>query len=176
MYAKASAGDYPAPSDLYVFDLATHRSKRISTDRTSLNPLWTTQGIVYDQVVDGKFELRLRNDTGGDIQVLVDTPPATDDLTFGLSPVAASSDGRRILARLEGQSRSTPYAVEGGAARVARREQRLRADRPRARRVGGARLHRPRRPGNPHDVLTLPWGGGAPTKVVGNAMWGRWNR
>ena len=37
---KAKAGaEYPAASDLYVFDLSTHRSTRISTDRTSLNPL-----------------------------------------------------------------------------------------------------------------------------------------
>ena len=177
VYAKAKAGaEYPAASDLYVFDLSTHRSTRISTDRTSLNPLWTKQGIVYDQVVGGKFELRLRNDTGGDIQVLVDTPPATDDLTFGLSPVAASSDGRRILASLEGQSRSTPFAVEGGAARslgenngfvptgLARDGSAV---------LGFTGLGDP---GNPHDVLSLPWGGGAPTKLVANALWGRWNR
>ena len=172
VFAKATVGsDYPAPSDLYSFDIAAKRSTRIGP---GLNPVWTPGGIVYDRLAEMTTGGFPHYELVRDGQPFVSNPPAADDLTSGLTPVAVSGD--RLLAVFEGQSRNTPYAVESGSARDLGEHDGLvptGLSRDGTTVLGHTGLSDPT---NPHDVVSLPWGGGAPTVIVKNAIWARWNR
>ncbi len=86
----------------------------LTKDHRSISPLWSPDGqIVFDRArnlkspVGPKAQLYLMNRNGGAVRQLTHTkvPP----LIFGLSPVAFSANGRRLLAEYGGQD--TGYAV-----------------------------------------------------------------
>jgi hypothetical protein len=174
VYAKAAVGsEYGSPSDLYVLDVAARKSSRLAT--AGLNPLWTSAGVVHDRLGEISAGGFPHFELVRDGQPLVSSPPAADDLTSGLAPVDASSDGARVLASFEGQSRNDPYAVEGGSARLLTQATVSPTD---LSRDGSTVLAYTGvgDPSDPANVVTIPWGGGQPKVLVRNATWARWNR
>jgi Tol biopolymer transport system component len=100
--------------DLFRVTLAGGKRVALTHDHHSVSPLWSPSGpIVFDRVrnlkspVGPKAQLYSMNPVGGKAKQLTHTkvPP----LLFGLSPVAFSANGRRLLAEFSGQD--TGYAV-----------------------------------------------------------------
>jgi Tol biopolymer transport system component len=168
---------YARRGDLYVVSRRGSGVRRITHNRRSLNPLWTKQGIVYDQ------QRRRRNDastydiffvrpngTGGRRITTTRVPP----LANGLVPQSASADGRRLLAAFVGQDEEETYVVDfaTGAARklgsllvpagIARDGRTIVAA------TGGPD------PGVHHDLVSVPFAGGPQRLILrggGDADW-----
>ena len=86
---------YDAFSDIWLFELATRRLTRLTTDRTAARPLWTPDGkrIVYQRVVGSSYELGW---------VATDGSGAADTLLVGAGDEyggAFTPDGRRLVYR-----------------------------------------------------------------------------
>jgi serine/threonine-protein kinase len=86
---------YDAFSDIWLFDLATRRLTRLTTDRTAARPLWAPDGkrIVYQRVAGSSYELAW---------VATDGSGATDTLLVGAGDEyggAFTPDGRRLVYR-----------------------------------------------------------------------------
>ncbi len=86
----------------------------LTKDHRSVQPLWSPDGrIVFDRVrnlkspVGPKGQLFVMNRNGSAVRQLTHT--RVEPLLFGLSPVAFSSNGSRLLATFGGQD--TAYAV-----------------------------------------------------------------
>jgi WD40 repeat protein len=86
----------------------------LTKDHRSVQPLWSPDGrIVFDRVrnlkspVGPKGQLFVMNRRGGAVRQLTHTK--VEPLLFGLSPVAFSANGSRLLASFGGQD--TAYAV-----------------------------------------------------------------
>jgi hypothetical protein len=111
-----------APSDLYTMSRSGRGQHRLTRNGRSLNPLWTRQGIVYDQqTIRPKdapaYDLFfVRPDGSGGRRVTTTRVPK---LASGLVPHSASADGSRLLAEFSEQDEVESYAVDvaSGAAR-----------------------------------------------------------
>jgi len=86
----------------------------LTGNHKSISPLWSPDGrIVFDKVrnlkspVGPKAQLYVMNENGGGVRQLTHTN--VKPLLFGLSPVAFSANGSRLLAEFGGQD--TAYAV-----------------------------------------------------------------
>lgn len=100
--------------DLFRVDVGGRRPVALTNDHRSTSPLWSPDGqIVFDRArnlkspVGPKAQLYVMSSGGGAVRQLTHTnvPP----LIFGLSPVAFSANGRRLLAEYGGED--TGYAV-----------------------------------------------------------------
>jgi hypothetical protein len=101
--------------DLFRVGVGGGKPVALTHDHRSIEPLWSPSGpIVFDKVrnlkspVGPKAQLYTVNPVGGGAKQLTHTkvPP----LIFGLSPIAFSANGRRLLAEYGGQD--TGYAVK----------------------------------------------------------------
>ena len=163
---------FDSPTDLYRFDIAGKQRTRITRDRKSLNPLWTSRGIIHDRqrIRDNAapaynlFEIK---PDGGSLRRITSLriPP----LASGLVPLELSRNGKRLLAEYEGQDIGLGFRVnvETGKAHVLGKFSEngfVAADLTANGRTvlgvtGGAD------PSNRHDVVTMPYKGGK-TKVL----------
>jgi Tol biopolymer transport system component len=175
VYGKAAG----AGSDLFRIKLGGHHTAaQVTHDRRSLNPLWSTQGIVFDKQTpapDGfpRFEL-FALDGGGEHSLNVQRPEVP--LTNGLVPLARSADGSRLLTGLLGQSRNDAYAVELPAGTVRAFGAEL-VPGGLSRDGSTVLLHTLGvRPDPGKDVIAMPWAGGPPVTLVHGAFGPRWSR
>ncbi|HET6571773.1 MAG TPA: hypothetical protein VFG58_09840, partial [Solirubrobacterales bacterium] len=114
---------FSAPRDLYVVRARGGRARRLTDDGSSLNPVWSRRGILYDRrslresepshaPAPPAYEIFLYRKSGSVQITHVDPPP----LVVGLVPVAVSADGDRLLANYYeerfGSLRSFPWAVD----------------------------------------------------------------
>jgi hypothetical protein len=175
---------FDAPSDLYALELGSDGKSRVTRDRKSLNPLWSPDGsIIHDRQTrrDGdapKYNLFAINPDGGSLRRI--TSLRIPALLSGLVPVEVSANGRRLLAEFTGQDTSVGFKVNpasGSARRLSDDFESglvatdITADgRTVLGMTGGAD------PGNRHDVVTIPWGGGKPKVLVKNATTPDWTR
>ena len=86
---------YDAFSDIWLFEPATRRLTRLTTDRTAARPLWTPDGkrVVYQRVVGSSYHLAwIAADGSG----AADTLPAAEGDQYG---GAFTPDGRRLIYR-----------------------------------------------------------------------------
>jgi hypothetical protein len=173
---------FDAPSDLYSFEIATKTRQRITRDRKSLNPLWAATGIVHDRqkLREGdapSYNLFEIQPDGGSFRRItsVKIPP----LFSGLVPLDMSSDGKRLVAELEGQDTSAGFAVNpaNGKVRALTRDfengfvaANLSED---GKTVLGATGGPD--PTNKHNVVTMPYRGGKPTLLVRKAFDPDWS-
>jgi len=145
---------------------------QLTTDGNSLQPLWTTKGIVYDREtrrsagVLPTYQLWLLRG-GHSTQLTRMTPRA---LVAELVPLAASANGNRLIAEYEGPGVIIPLAVQLSPRRV------------RALATAGTKLqavgispdgrtllleHRASAfPTHEGVVETVPFGGGPPTRIA----------
>jgi hypothetical protein len=175
---------FDAPSDLYTVALDGTHKARVTRDRKSLNPLWGPAGdILFDRetlrTADAPtYNLFAIHPDGGAFRRItaLKIPPLLD----GLVPLDVSADGRRLLAEFVGQDTSVGFAVNlaNGRTRSLSRNvetgfqaSSLTSDgKTVLGMTGGAD------PGNRHDVVTLPWGGGKPKVLVRRAAYPQWSR
>jgi hypothetical protein len=174
---------FDAPSDLYKFEIADKKRTRITRDRKSLNPLWTSRGIIHDRQrirmnAAPSYNLFEIQPDGGSLRRI--TSLTMPPLSSGLVPVELSENGKRLVAEFEGQDTSVGFAVnpETGKVRALTRDAEngfvaadLTADgRTVLGTTGGAD------PSNRHDVVTMPYRGGKPKILVKRAFDPDWDR
>jgi Tol biopolymer transport system component len=115
VYAKAGSESFPPRSDIFSVAVGGGKPTRLTSDRKSEDPLWGPAGkIVFIKLLDAdrrkygpKNELYLMKPNGKGVKRLTHTRVAP--LLSGLSPVAWSANGARLLAQFGGQD--TTYAV-----------------------------------------------------------------
>ena len=107
---------YDAFSDIWLFELATRRLTRLTTDRTAARPQWTPDGkrIIYQRVVGSSYQLAwIAADGSGAADALLATE---GDLYGG----AFTPDGRRLVYReydsRTGKRRITYIALDSARA------------------------------------------------------------
>jgi hypothetical protein len=173
-----------APTDLYVVGLDGGGKTRITRDRKSLNPLWGPAGdIVFDRQKPRPSDAPTYNlfaihpDGGAMRRVTSLKIPA---LLSGLVPLDWSADGTRLLAEFVGQDTSIGFAVDPATGNTRALGKNLEtgfvasalsAD---GRTVLG--MTGGPDPGNRHDVVTMPYGGGKPAVLVRRAAYPDWSR
>ncbi len=176
VWARAARGaEYDDPTDLYSRAIGGTASTRLTRDRRSRNPLWTARGITFNQqTARGELVLPAYEIHTLERQITSNAVPI-DDITYGPVPLALS--GTRLLAAVSGQSRYDPYAIDlttGIARRFAGDDLVPSA----LSRDGSTVLLQSGGldPTDRHDVVTVPWEGGAPTVLVRNARTPSWSR
>jgi Tol biopolymer transport system component len=193
VYAKAGSEKFPPVSDLFrtetpppgVVNVQAPQTYRLTKDHNSSNPLWGPQQIVFVKTLDAKKrkygpknELYLMNSAGKGVKRLTHTKVPL--LLQGLVPTDWSASGNQLLAEFEGQD--TSYAVKvspktGSQKAIGKAgEQGF---------VGTALSSDGKLvlgfeggfdPGNSHDVVTVPYGGGKPKPLAKNAFEPDWSR
>jgi hypothetical protein len=163
VFGRRPRADLNAPSDLYVTSRGGRGTRRLTRNGRSLNPLWTRQGIVFDEETLRKDDAPaydlffVRPDGTGGRRVTTTTVPR---LASGLVPHAASADGARLVADFSEQDEVETYAVDfaGGAARKLGTFL-LPAGISRDGRTIVAATNGPD-PGAHHDIVAVPFGAG----------------
>lgn len=184
VFARALKDTYPPRSDLLVVPVAGGLPTTVTTNHRSVDPVWGGPGIAFAKL---RKPTRRGDAWKQDIYVL---DPATKlarrvtttkvpFLLSGLDPVSWSADGTRLLAEFGGQDTSYAETVDpatGIVRRVGRRSDGivgydLSADGTTILATTGGYD-----PGDPHDVVTVPYTGGTPTVLVKGAFSPSWNR
>ena len=185
-YGRAAHDAFPGHPDVYFAAVADAAPVRVTHDRVSQYPLWGPSGrIVYVRLLDAarrkygpKNELYLMNEDGSGSRRLTHT--RVDPLLSGLVPTAWSADGKRLLTQFGGQD--TSYAVTVNPATGAQRPL-LRAEESgligTALSADGSTVLGATGgfdPGSRHNIVTVPYGGGAPTVLVRRGFDPDWTR
>ncbi len=172
------------PSDLFIATLATGRVRQLTHDHRSSSAVWGPGWIVFSRSRNPKRredapkqDLYLVKPSGADLHRLTFTNPPF--LLSGLSPLAWSSDGRRLLAEFGGQDTSYAETVNPRTGRVRR------VGKPSQGYVGWALSSDGRwilattggpEPSAGTNVVAIPYVGGKPRILARHAWWAGWNR
>jgi Tol biopolymer transport system component len=173
---------FDAPSDLYSFAIADKKRRRITRDRKSLNPLWTSRGIVHDRQkrrpgAAPSYNLFEIQPDGGSLRRI--TALKIPDLVSGLVPLERSDNGKRLLAEFVGQDTSVGFAVnpKSGKVRALSRDSEngfvaadLSANGSTVLGTTGGPA-----PSNKKSVATMPYRGGKPKVLVRHASEPDWS-
>jgi Tol biopolymer transport system component len=185
VYGRSTTEAFLSHSDVYRASLSGGTPLRITKDQRSLSPLWGPTGqIVFVKHLEAKRrrygpknELYLMSAGGGGVRRLTHT--VVPQLLQGLTPTAWSANGSRLLAEFTGQD--TTYAETVNALTGAHRP------------VGkavengfvGTCLSANGRtilgstggfdPSPPHNVVTIPYGGGPIRVLARGASEPDWN-
>ncbi|HKH16585.1 MAG TPA: hypothetical protein VKA57_03590 [Solirubrobacteraceae bacterium] len=181
---KAEKDRLQAPSDLYTGPAVGGRPLvRITDLGRALNPVWGPQEIVFDRFKRRRHDAPAYNlwavdPAGGALRRL--TNLMIPKLVSGLVPLEVSADSRRLLTVLTGQNTELGFtvAMRTGKSRALSDDFEtglvgfdLSAD---GRRVlahtGGWD------PAGAHDVVSVPYRGGAPKVLVEDAAYPDWTR
>jgi Tol biopolymer transport system component len=184
VYGEAEGEDFQADSDLYVARaMGGADPDRLTRSKDAVNPVWGQAEIFFDRFTKREndapaYNLFAVDPATGDVRRLTDlTIPA---LVSGLVPIEVSSDSRRMLSVFTGQDTEVGFTVNtrSGDTRA------LSTDFERG--IVGYDLSADGKtilghtggpdPGNAHDVITLPYGGGDETVLVENAAYPDWTR
>lgn len=186
VYGRAASEAYPQPSDVYTAPVEGGAPQAITSDHSSLYPLWGPRNrIVFVKLLGAqrrryqpKNELFSMNPDGTGVRRLTHTH--VGQLLQGLLPTQFSANGRRLLCEFVGQD--TSYAVEVNAITGAHRT----VHGARRRNFVGSALSADGRtvlgftdgvePGPEHDVVTFPYRGRRPHVLVRNALFPDWTR
>ena len=184
VYGEADGEDFQANSDLYVARaMGGAEPDRLTRSKDAVNPVWGPDEIFFD-----RFEKR-EDDAPAYNLFAVD--PSTKEvrrltnltippLVSGLVPLEVAADGRRMLSVFTGQDTEVGFTVNtrSGDTRA------LSTDFERG--IVGYDLSADGRtilghtggpdPGNAHDVISLPYGGGEETLLVEDAAYPDWTR
>jgi hypothetical protein len=186
VYSKSnSERQYPPKSDIFKVAASGGKAVALTSDHRSEVPLWGPTGkIVFVKQLDAnkrqygpKNELYLMNPNGKGVKRLTHTN--VDPLLQGLYPIAWSANGKRILSQFGGQD--TSYAVGVSATTGAQKpiveatEEGLvgTAISPDGSTVYG--YEGGFDPGNAHNLVSVPWGGGRAKIIIRNATEPTWS-
>jgi hypothetical protein len=112
-FVRTAASQAGGIGSLEVLTTSTGKTSTLVKNKRVGYPLWTRYGIVYDSITPrGKdsypaFQLMLRRN-GKTTQITHMKIPALD---AGLTPIAASSSGTRIIADFGGEDNTNAYSV-----------------------------------------------------------------
>ncbi len=117
VYGMAHSENYPPKSNIYRYTIQSGARKMLSHNKASANPLWGPKGqIVFVRQLGAKKrkygpknELYVMNENGEQISQVTQT--VVNPLAQGLTPVAWSENGRRLLAEFGGQDQGYAVAV-----------------------------------------------------------------
>jgi hypothetical protein len=125
--ARAASQAYFGNSkvDLYVIGIEGGSSRRLTSDGRSAHPVWGRAGIAFSYLIPhggwGRHEIWRISPDGSGRRTITGPLPARLVVSgvVGLRPVGWSADGRRLLAGLDNEFGSKPYAVDpvGGTIR-----------------------------------------------------------
>jgi dipeptidyl aminopeptidase/acylaminoacyl peptidase len=184
VFGEADGEDFQAASDLYVARaMGGADPDRLTRTRDAVNPVWGQDEIFFDRFEKREgdapaYNLFAVDPATREVRRLTDlTIPA---LVSGLVPLEVAADGRRMLSVFTGQDTQVGFTVNtrSGDTRA------LSMDFERG--IVGYDLSADGKtilghtggpdPGNAHDVITLPYGGGEETVVVQDAAYPDWTR
>jgi Tol biopolymer transport system component len=184
VFARARREEYPPRASLYVASLGGGTPVRITSGHPDIYPLWGPQTIVFTRQ---RRPARKYDSWKQDLFVMTSSDAAPRQLTHqhpsfllaGLTPVSWSADGARLLGQFGGQDTVFAQTVDpvSGRTRTVGRE---------AESIIGAALSRD---GSAilatrgafedtaqTEIVTIPYGGGAPHVLVRHAFSPDWNR
>jgi hypothetical protein len=185
VYGVANSPNYPPQSDIYRYSIETGKKVALSSNHSSVYPLWGPTGqIVFARQLGAKSrkygpanQLFVMNEEGQRISQVTHTK--VDPFAQGLSPLAFSASGNQLLTEFGGQDQS--YAV---AVNLVTGAEKALTDEPLSGLVGAgisadgttvlgtAGLGFD---GNPHPkVVTLPFNGGPQKVLVADAFEPSW--
>lgn len=183
VYGRAAKQTLTAPVNLYRSNADGSGTVALTRDGRSLFPLWGPTAIAYDRE-------RLRREDAPVYQIwLRSTSGATRRLTnvrvrtlvSGLTPLAFSADGSRLLAQFVGQDTSEAWTVSvpsGRARRLAPRSPRFPLQAAGISSDGSTVLVNEGGvdgPASEGRVATLPFAGGRSTVLVAHGSQASWN-
>jgi Tol biopolymer transport system component len=184
VYGDAESDKFGAPSDLFIRDAhGKGKARRLTDTHRAANPVWGPKSIVFDRFRRRKGDVPAYNIS----KIAADGKSAAETLTklkvpaltSGLVPLEVSENGRRLLSVFTGQDSEVGFTVQmrTGQTHALSTDFEtglvgfdLSAD---GRRIlahtGGPD------PGNAHDVVVVPYGGGKPKVIVEDAAYPDWN-
>jgi Tol biopolymer transport system component len=184
VYGEADGEDFQANSDLFVARaMGGADPDRLTRSKDAVNPVWGPEEIFFDRFTKREndapaYNLFAVDPATRDVRRLTElTIPA---LVSGLVPLEVSDDSRRMLSVFTGQDTEVGFTVNtrSGDTRA------LSTDFERG--IVGYDLSADGKtilghtggpdPGNAHDVITLPYGGGDETVLVEDAAYPDWTR
>jgi Tol biopolymer transport system component len=186
VYGVANTPDYPPKSDISKYSIETGKTVKLSHNGTSVYPLWSPNGqIVFARQLGAKSrqygpanQLFVMNEEGQRISQVTHTE--VNPLAQGLTPVAFSENGNRLLTEFGGQDQSYAVAVNmvSGAEKALTKNPEtgfvgsgISADGTTVLGTTGLGFG-----GNPHPkVVTVPWGGGKQKVLVAGAYEPTWS-
>lgn len=186
VYGVANTPAYPPKSDIYKYSIETGKRVKLSHNGTSVYPLWGPNGqIVFARQLGAKSrqygpanQLFVMNEEGQRISQVTHTE--VNPLAQGLSPVAFSENGNRLLTEFGGQDQSYAVAVNmvTGAEKALTKNYEtgfvgagISPDGTTVLGTEGIGFG-----GNPHPkVVTVPWGGGKQKVLVNGAYEPTWS-
>ncbi|MGC2374218.1 MAG: hypothetical protein WA484_10125 [Solirubrobacteraceae bacterium] len=170
-------------TDLFIVALDTGRVRQLTHDHRSSDAVWGRGWIVFSRSRNPrrpndapKQDLYLIKPAGTDLHRLTFTNPPF--LLSGLTPVAWSYGGRRLLAELGGQDTSYAEIVNPTTGRVQR------VGTPSLGFVGWGLSHNGHwilattggpEPSGDTNVVAIPYGGSKPRILARHAWWADWN-
>ena len=184
VYGEAAGEDFQADSDLFIARaMGGADPDRLTRSKDAVNPVWGAEEIFFDRFTEREgdapaYNLFAVDPVTKDVRRLTDLtiPP----LVSGLVPLEVSADSRRMLSVFTGQDTEVGFTVNtrSGDTRA------LSTDFERG--IVGYNLSADGKtilghtggpdPGNMHDVITLPYGGGEETVLVEDAAYPDWTR
>jgi hypothetical protein len=185
VYGVSNTFDYPLKSDLYREGVDGTGKVALSSDKNSAYPLWGPKGqIVFVRQLEAKTrkygpanQLFVMNEDGEQISQVTHTK--VDPLAQGLTPVAFSANGARLLTEFGGQDQGYGVAVSldtGGEKKLTDDPETgfqgsaLTADGSTILGTTGLGFG----PSHP-KIVTMPWGGGPEKLLVANAYFPSWS-
>src|SRR6185503_8642715 len=117
VYGVSNSPNYPPKSDIFKYSIETGKAVKLSHNGTSVYPLWGPTGqIVFARQLGAKTrkygpanQLFVMNEEGQRISQVTHTK--VDPLAQGLTPVAFSENGNRLLTEFGGEDQSYAVAV-----------------------------------------------------------------
>lgn len=182
---KAERNRFQAPSDLYVGPaLGGAKIQRLTTVKRALNPVWGPDEIVFDRFNRRKADAPAFNlwavDPAAKDELRRLTRLKIPKLASGLVPLEVSADARRLLAVFSGQNTEVGFTVATRSGRTRALSTDFESG------MVGFDLSEDGRtilahtggwdPAGPHDVVTVPYGGGEPKLLVEGAAYPDWTR
>jgi Tol biopolymer transport system component len=186
IYGVSNTQDYPLKSTIYKEGVEGTGKVALSHDKNSAYPLWGPKGqIVFARQLGAKTrrygpanQLFVMNEEGDQISQVTNTK--VNAFAQGLTPIAFSANGARLLTEFGGQDQSYGVAVS----LVTGSEKKL-TDNPETGFQGSALSADGSTilgttglgfGGNPQPkVVTVPWGGGKEKVVVAGAYYPSWS-
>ena len=182
VYGLSASQTFTAPVNLYRSKPDGSAASALTRDGRSLFPLWGPGKIAYDRERQRRndapvYQIWLRSPTGSSARRLTDIHVRT--LVSGLTPLAFSSDGSRLLSEFVGQDTSEAWTVSIPSGRARRVKVRGRS-------VVGAGLSGDGRtllidegglngPASEGRVATAPFAGGRSKVLVAHGSQSSWN-